>query len=312
MRGFGTKADLEMQLTWGVLIISVVVILIISALVIMGVLRRRVDVPLGLGGRIPVDRSKPGLSWIYIGVGISSAVLFGTLVWTMMTIAGVSRPPSVPSVDIRITAQQWWWQVQYLSDGPSRLITTANEIHIPVGQPVRFELISTDVIHSFWIPALSGKTDVIPGQTNVTWLEADKIGRYRGQCTEYCGAQHAHMALFAVAQSPAAFKSWWDHQLEPAPQTSSAGLKHGEQLVVYHCGACHSVRGTVAGGVVAPDLTHLMSRATIAAGTIPNNVAELSAWIADPQDIKPGNHMPNLYLSGPELSDVRKFLITLK
>jgi cytochrome c oxidase subunit 2 len=158
---------------------------------------------------------------------------------------------------------------------------------------------------------LTGKTDTIPGQVNETWLEAEKPGRYRGQCTEFCGWQHAHMALFVVAEPRAEFDKWYLDQLQPAAAPKGEAVR-GENRFVFRCGACHTVRGTEAGGTVAPDLTHLMSRATIAAGTLPNTVAYLSGWIANPQTIKPGNHMPDLYLSGPELQDIRSFLLTLK
>ena len=217
-----------------------------------------------------------------------------------------------PALTIEVTGQQWWWKVRYLSDDPSRIFTTANEIHIPTGEPVRIELIGADVIHSFWVPPLSGKTDAIPGQTNVTWLEADRPGRYRGQCTEYCGVQHAHMGFEVVAQSPGEFDAWWDAQLKPAATADRRPANAAPTLFSYHCGACHTVRGTEAGGAIAPDLTHLMSRATIAAGTLPNNAGNLSGWIADPQAIKPGTLMPIVYLSGPELNDIRAYLQTLK
>jgi cytochrome c oxidase subunit 2 len=180
---------------------------------------------------------------------------------------------------------------------------------------VRFRLKGADVIHSFWVPALGGKTDTIPGQTNVTWLEADQPGRYRGQCAEFCGFEHARMALEVVADRPAAFQAWWSHQLtaaQPPPPATAAG----EALFVQKCGACHTVRGAIsegaaAGGQVAPDLTHLMSRRLIAAGAAPNTPVGLSAWIANPQSLKPGTLMPTLYLSGPQLNDVRDYLETL-
>ena len=135
----------------------------------------------------------------------------------MVTLADTEPPHGKPAFTIEVTGHQWWWQVRYLSDQPSRTFNTANEIHIPVGEPVRVKLVSADVIHSFWIPALGGKTDLIPGQTNVTWIEADKPGVYRGQCTEYCGKQHAHMALTVVASEPNEFEAWWNAQLEGAP-----------------------------------------------------------------------------------------------
>ncbi len=227
-------------------------------------------------------------------------------------LAAINEPPTKPALTIEVTGQQWWWKVRYLSDDPSRILTTANEIHIPTGEPVRIELIGADVIHSFWVPLLSGKTDAFPGQTNVTWLEADRPGRYRGLCSEFCGVQHAQMGFEVVAQSPREFDAWWSAQLTPAATAGPPAIERGAALFTYRCGACHTVRGTEAGGAIAPDLTHLMSRATIAAGTLPNNVGSLSGWIADPQAIKPGTLMPIVYLSGPELNDIRSFLLTLK
>jgi cytochrome c oxidase subunit 2 len=202
--------------------------------------------------------------------------------------------------------------VRYDSNEPSRVFTTANEIHIPTGQPVRLDLASTDVIHSFWVPELSGKTDVIPGQRNETWIEADRPGTYRGQCAEYCGLQHAHMALSVVAELPAQFDAWWAAQLQGAPAPQSQTAEAAQTDFVVHCGICHTVRGTSAGGRLGPDLSHLMSRRTIAAGTLPNTPGYLSGWIADPQHVKPGNLMPILDLSGTQLSAIRDYLERLQ
>jgi cytochrome c oxidase subunit 2 len=201
--------------------------------------------------------------------------------------------------------------VRYVSDAPSRIFETANEIHIPVGEPVRLKLTSADVIHTFWVPAISGKTDLIPGQTNVTWLQADEPGVYWGQCNEYCGRQHAHMALRLFADPPEEFQAWWDAQLESAEPPETELGRTGQTNFVLRCGACHAVRGTLAGGDRGPDLTHLMSRTTLAAGMLPNTVGHLSGWIANPQFIKPGSEMPNLDLSGPQLDAIRSYLLTL-
>jgi cytochrome c oxidase subunit 2 len=310
LRGFGAMANAITPLTWGLLIISIVVCIIVIALVLVGiVLKRQAS---HITAAIPLVRGGGGTGWVGLGVAISSVVLLGSLVWTVVVLAAINEPPSKPALTIEVTGQQWWWKVRYLSDDPSRILTTANEIHIPTGEPVGVELIGADVIHSFWVPLLSGKTDVIPGQTNVTWLEADRPGRYRGLCSEYCGVQHAQMGFEVVAQNPREFDAWWEAQLKPAATIRSPASERGAVLFTYRCGACHTVRGTEAGGAVAPDLTHLMSRATIAAGTLPNNVGSLSGWIANPQAIKPGTLMPIVYLSGPELNDIRSFLLTLK
>ncbi len=310
LTGFGAKAYPVAALTWGVLAISIIVVITIAALVIAAIRRGRARAAALAPSHILPERG--GVPWVIWGTGISSLVLLATVVWTVEVLAQVSGPPSKAPLTIEVTGKQWWWQVRYLNADPSRIITTANEIHIPVGQPVRVFLIGADVIHSFWIPALTGKTDAIPGQTNTMWLEADRPGTYRGQCTEYCGEQHAHMAAFVVAESPDAFQTWWDEQLRDAPPPSTAQQVQGEVDVVYRCGACHTVRGTGAGGTVAPDLTHLMSRQTIAAGALENTTASLAGWIGNPQAIKPGTRMPVLNLSGPELGDILAYLKTLR
>ncbi len=173
-------------------------------------------------------------------------------------------------------------------------------------------MISGDVIHSFWIPALNGKTDVIPGQRNTTWFTASRTGVYRGQCGEYCGRQHAHMAMEVIAQSPDDFRAWQDHQLESAPPPATPEAEADLNAFIRKCGVCHSVRGTRAGGALGPDLSHFVTRRTVAAGTLPNTIGNLSAWIADPQHVKPGNLMPDPDISGQDLSRIRDFLQTLK
>ena len=307
----GDKADSVVPLTWAVLIVSMVVVVIISLLLVGAVWRRPGLAVPSPGARLDVAREEGGLSWIWIGVGISSVVLLATVVWTMAVLAKVTSPVARPSVTIEITGRQWWWQVRYLSADPSRIFATANEVHIPTGMPVKFELVGGDVIHSFWVPALGGKTDVIPGQTNETWLEAHAPGIYRGQCTEYCGIEHAHMGLVVVAQSPAAFESWWAHQLQSQAPNTNGQVAAGLYDFNVHCGSCHAVRGTAAAGMLGPDLSHLMARNPLAAGLLPNTSAELARWIADPQGLKPGVLMQKPELSQSELADIRAYLATL-
>ncbi|HLG87362.1 MAG TPA: cytochrome c oxidase subunit II [Alphaproteobacteria bacterium] len=311
LHGFGAKAVPVVALTWGVIWISIVVVVIISALVVVGISRRRAPDPIEPVSAIPITRSGSAIGWLYWGVGVSTLALFGTLIWTVVVLADVNNPGVKPAVTIEIAGHQWWWSARYLSDDPSRVLTTANEIHIPVGQPIRVKLIGADVIHSFWVPALAGKTDTIPGQTNTTWIEADRPGRYMGQCTEYCGEQHAHMAFIVVAEPKSDFEKWQRAQLLPAKAPDTPEAMRGERSFEFHCGACHTVRGTDAGGTVAPDLTHLMSRETLAAGAVPNTVGNLAGWVANPQAVKPGTLMPTLYLAGSELSDIGAYLKTL-
>jgi cytochrome c oxidase subunit II len=310
LSGSGFKAFRTVPLTWGLLVISSIVVFIVATLVIVGVMRRRAP-DSSVISSLPIG-GPSGVRWIVISVGLSTLALFGTIIWTVVVLAEINSPSTKPALTIEITGQQWWWKARYLSDDASRILTTANEIHIPVGEPVRVKLISQDVIHSFWAPALTGKTELIPGLTNFTWLQAARPGVYAGQCTEYCGKQHAHMGFLVVAQKPADFKAWWDAELKPANKPSSPIATRGEHDFVAHCGLCHSVRGTEAGGTVAPDLTHVMSRLMLASNTLRNTPGNLAGWIADPQAQKPGTQMPILNLPGPQFQDILTYVRTLK
>jgi cytochrome c oxidase subunit 2 len=307
----GPAGDPITHLGWGLGVISVVVVAIIGILLLGAIFRGRARLPPG-DDQLAVQREGGGMAWIYIGVGITAVVLIVCMGWTLVTIAEVSRPPGAPALTVQVTASQWWWALRYTSEQPRRTFTTANEIHIPVGQPVRFELDSADVIHSFWVPRLGGKTDVIPGQTNETWLEADEPGIYRGQCAVFCGADHAWMALQVVAQSPEDFRTWQENQISETPAPASAAAHEGQQVFQAHCAVCHAIRGSDAAGILGPDLTHLMSRQTLAAGVLPNTPGNLAGWIADPQRLKPGAKMPDHIVSGPELTAVLAYLSTLQ
>jgi cytochrome c oxidase subunit 2 len=297
--------------------VSILVTVIIAALLIIAIFRHRNQAAIDAQGRMPVGRGAGGMSWIYIGVGISTLVLFGCAVWTIFTIVAVASPPRAPTLTLDVTAHQWWWEVRYDNDQPSQIFTSANEIHIPVGEPIRINLSSTDVIHSFWVPQLAGKMDVIPGLNNSTWLQANKAGDYTGQCAEYCGLQHAHMALHVIAQTPVQFAAWRQQQLAPAETPNTELLRQGQDVFLARCSVCHTVRGgmgggTLAGGKLGPDLTHLASRATIAAGLFPNNAATVTAWIVGAQTLKPGSSMPSLQLSAQELTTVVAYMGSLK
>lgn len=311
LTGAGTKSYAVVYLLWGLLAISVLVVTIVGVLLLMGILRRRATpAPRDLR-LVPVQRAEGGLRSLYIGTAVSAAALFGSALWTFSVLGAISGPPEQSKLAIHVIGHQWWWEVHYDSDDVSRTFSTANELHIPTGQPVSVTLDSTDVIHSFWVPQLTGKMDTIPGQHNVTWLEADTPGTYRGQCTEYCGLQHAHMGLLVIADPPQKFDAWWAAQLEPPAPPASAAVADGQAQFMAHCAVCHTVRGTDAGGRLGPDLSHLMNRRTIGAATLSNTPGGLSGWIADPQHIKPGNLMPNLDMSGPQLAAVRQYLETL-
>jgi cytochrome c oxidase subunit 2 len=230
----------------------------------------------------------------------------------MVALAKVAGPPPDPALTLDVTGHQWWWEVRYNSALPAEVFTTANEIHIPTGVPILVRLHGGDVIHSFWVPKLTGKTDTIPGQSNLSWMQARLPGRYRGACSEFCGSQHANMAFEVVAEPRDEFERWRAAQLEAASDPTSQPQIRGLALVEYRCGLCHQVRGTRAGAVSAPDLTHVMSRQMIASGTVPNTPGNLAAWIQNAQAVKPNSLMPNQYLSGEQLSDVLAYVETLK
>lgn len=298
------------QLGWGLGIISIVVSAVIAVLLLGAMSHERSRA--ADDTQLAVGREGGGMGWIYIGTGITTVVLIGCMGWTLLTSASVVRPPSTPALTVQVTASQWWWGLMYTSADPSRTFITANEIHVPVGQPVRFEVASADVIHSFWVPQLGGKMDVIPGQTNVTWLQADKPGVYRGQCAEFCGTEHARMALVLIADTPEDFRAWQDDQLRDTPIAASAEARAGQRVFQAHCAVCHTIRGSDAAGLVGPDLSHLMTRRTLAAGLLANTPGNLAGWIADSQSLKPGASMPDHLVSGADLTAVVDYLKTLQ
>jgi cytochrome c oxidase subunit 2 len=214
---------------------------------------------------------------------------------------------------VRVRGSQWWWNVEYLDPRPDRRFATANEIHVPLGRNVRFQLEGDDVIHSFWVPSLAGKQDLIPGRPNELTIRADHAGVYRGQCAEFCGMQHAHMAFLVIADTQEQFDKWADAQRKPAQSTSDEEIAAGrEAFNAKPCAACHTIRGTSAAGTTGPDLTHIGSRRYIAAGLFETTRGSLAAWIADPQTLKPGNNMPNVPLTSDELRSISAYLASLK
>ena len=250
---------------------------------------------------------------VAIAGGVSLVTLIALLFQSVVTGRALDSLRSPDALRIQVTGNQWWWDVQYDNPVPSLRVTTANEIHIPVGRPVVFSLIATDVIHSLWIPNLQGKIDLVPGRLNELWLRADTAGVYRGQCAEYCGLQHAKMALVVVAEPSDQFERWLTANRAPAPAPATAEQQRGREIVERGpCAMCHTITGTLAGGRTAPDLTHIASRSTLAAGSVPNLREYLAAWIADPQSIKPGNRMPAQGLRDDELQAVLAYLETLK
>ncbi|EQB05886.1 cytochrome c oxidase subunit II [Sphingobium baderi] len=304
----GARAQAVLPLTWFLLIVATASCLLFAYAILAALLRRR---PPTEDPRAIV-RGGNGVHIINLSLIATAIPLVIALVWTMVAIADTGLPPITRSLVLDITPHQWWWEVRYEGPRPSDSFLTANEIHIPVGVPVLVKLHGADVIHSFWIPQLSGKTDSIPGQINKSWMRADKPGRYRGACAEFCGAQHARMGFEVVAEPMAAFARWRQRQLQTAPPPASDLQAKGLAVVQYRCALCHSVRGTDAGSNAGPDLTHLMSRATIAATLLPNNRGALAGWVQSPQGVKPGALMPDQHLSADELNAVTAYLETLR
>jgi cytochrome c oxidase subunit II len=240
------------------------------------------------------------------------ALLFGDLV-TNRALASMARISSTNALTIKVNGRQWWWELRYEDAIPSNIFVTANEIHIPTGRPVKFELESADVIHSFWIPNLHGKKDLVPGYKTDTWLQADRAGTYEGRCAEYCGYQHAKMRLVLVAEPTAKFQSWLQSQRSSAPSPTNDSQKRGLQVFLSTtCVMCHTVAGTPARGSVGPSLTHIASRKMIGANSLANTRAQLASWIQDPQHLKPGVRMPQHHLSSDDLNALLNYLETLK
>jgi cytochrome c oxidase subunit 2 len=264
---------------------------------------------------------EPGLSsekWLGAVVGggvfVTTIILFVLLIGDFV-VGNKSRAlerESDPLV-IQVTGHQWWWEVQYMGPTSSLMVNDANEIHVPVNRAVRFELKGADVIHSLWVPNISGKKDLIPGHPTSLTMKATHLGTYWGQCAEYCGYEHAKMRLAFIVQTPEEFSSWATAARSSAPAPTTDLQKQGLQVFLGRtCSTCHAIQGTVAASHVGPDLTHIASRATLAAGSLPNSMGHMGGWIIDPQAIKPGVNMPRQQLSPQDLQALLEYLESLK
>jgi cytochrome c oxidase subunit 2 len=291
--------------------ITTAVSAIVAAFLVWAIVRgrnaRSVD------GAEPTTRDALIIRIVSGAVAVTVLVLVGLLVASVWTGRLVASLGASSAVSIVVTGHQWWWEIEYEDAVPSRHVTTANEIHIPVGRPVVLKVTSRDVIHSFWVPNLAGKRDLIPGYTTAIWLQADRPGTYRGQCAEFCGRQHAHMAFDVVAEAGPDFERWLEDRRRTADSPRTDGAAQG--LTVFmasQCVGCHTIRGTAAHGLLGPDLTHLASRRTIGAGTLPNSREHLAGWIVNSQAAKPGNQMPPNVLPAGDLEALLSYLETLR
>jgi len=300
----GPQADRFAALGTTLTVAGTVVFLVVMGLLLWPLWRQRHAPP--TDGPPPPVRER---TWVLIGgTAIPALILAGVFILTLST-ARASSLPDPTALSIEVVGHQWWWEVNYPNDS----IRSANEIHIPVGRPVKVLLRTADVLHSFWVPNLIGKTDLITGITNATWIEADRPGVWRGECAEYCGMQHAHMSMSVVAEPEGEFRRWVEQERASASQPSDSASLAGERTFLdLSCGYCHEARGTQAGGRVGPDLTHVASRLTIAAGTLPNTRGNLAGWIENPDRIKPGVKMPAVPMSGEQLQALVTYLESLR
>lgn len=361
LHSHGLASGPTLYLGWVLAAICVAVCLLIAGLLAYAVWRRR-----PVSERDVVGDPGRSLRWVGIGTGLSTLVLFGLAAYALTVLAEVGAPPRAAALTVAVTGYDWWWRIDYGSgdgdgngngngngrgDGAQRF-TTANELHIPVGVPVRVRLDSADVIHAFWVPQLAGKTQMIPGVTNEQWLQADAPGLYRGQCTQFCGAQHAHMAFDVIAQTPADFAAWRARQQQGAapdlaatrpssdlasaqpssdlaaaqPSSNLAAaqpssdvrpmqpslFRAGHALFMDRCAGCHAVRGTDARGEHGPDLSHLLGRRMLGAGLLTNTAAHRIDWVTRVQNFKPGARMPNMALTTTERAELSAYLDTLQ
>ncbi len=298
----GPQAAHIARLWWLLFAISIVVFVAVLGFLTAALLHRR------------RDTSDASLTYgVSVAVGITVVTLFAILVITMWTERANATLGAASAVTIELTGHQFWWEVQYDAATPADRVTTANEMHIPVGRPVVLKVTSRDVIHSFWAPNLHGKRDLIPGYTTAIWLQADHPDVFRAQCAEFCGRQHAHMAMQVVAEPEHAFEQWLNAQRAPAQApTDPAALRGRDVFMKRQCVLCHQIRGTSANGLVGPELTHLASRGTLAAGMLPNTNGHLGGWIVNAQALKPGSQMPQNALMSDELQSLLAYLETLK
>jgi len=299
----GPAAESAADLWWLMLALGVALFVVFAVVLAVGLVRARPgDAP--EAGPQPPDRFEP---WL-VGGGVAMplviiAIVFGATVQAMRG-TPITAPPD--ALVVEVVGRQWWWEVRYPAEG----VTTANELHIPVGRPIALQLTSGDVIHSFWVPSLGGKLDLLPDRTNTLVLQADEPGRHLNRCAEFCGLQHTLMGMDVIAEPPDAFAAWVASQQPPAATPAAADAQRGRDvfLAAGGCASCHAVRGTAAAGTAGPDLTHVASRLSLGAAAVANTPEQRARWISDPHTIKRGVAMPASQLSREELDAVLAYV----
>ncbi|MBM1170021.1 cytochrome c oxidase subunit II [Microvirga arabica] len=300
---YGPHAAIIETLSWVMIIGAALIFLLVMGLATLAILA-----PARMRGWMTGRKFIIGLGIIFPVVTLTALLTWGLSISRVL----VTGEPAVLRVEV--IGERWWWRVHYVdAEGAVRLVS-ANEIKVPTGRPIEFVLKTQDVIHSFWVPSLAGKLDMIPGRVNVTRFSAERPGIYRGQCAEYCGAQHALMAFYVIALPPDEFEAWYAREAIPPAEPVIPLLVRGKTLFLENgCGACHTIRGTSAAGLVGPDLTYVGGRRSIAAGTYPTNIGTLAGWVSSSQHLKPDNLMPSFgNLQGEELRAIAAYLESLK
>lgn len=300
----GPAAAQITELWWFLFYVAAAVFVAVTLLFVIAFVRGGREVVIE-DGKADEERSVRPL--LIVGTGLTAAILIVTAVYTFVTMNAIAIPAEASAHTFDVVGKRWWWEVRYQGE-----TIGANELHIPVGEPVLIRLHSDNVIHSFWVPDLHGKRDLIPGQVNSIWLEASEPGVYRGICAEFCGVQHANMAFMVVAEPPERFAAWLGKERSPAREPISAEARTGQAVFMNAgCAGCHAVRGTAAQGQLGPDLTHLASRGTLGSATVPNTRGHLGGWVVNAQALKPGNLMPPQELGSAELQRLLDYLAGL-
>ena len=294
------------DLFWIMMIGSWIALGVVAFFLMLGWFRRNRSGLPGGGGEQAGDALV-----IVLGMAVPILVLSALFWYSDVHVIGATSAPAAnsTSMTVDVVGHQWFWEIRY----PGTKAVTANELHIPARTRVEVVAKTADVVHSFWVPDLNRKIDMIPGHPNRLLLYAARPGVYRGRCSEFCGLQHANMQLLVVAQPKDSFRRWLTHMASPAASPGGGSVRRGEEIFTKQaCAGCHTIRGTDANGTVGPDLTHLQTRQSIAAGTLPNDEGDLRDWVRDPQHFKPGNKMPSLPLSGSQLDALTAYLESLR
>jgi cytochrome c oxidase subunit II len=298
----GPAASLITDLWWFMFWTSLVIFIAVVVLLLYALFKPRQS-----PDETSIRAGRMMISWG--GIIIPAVVVIATMVYTLYVMDALSEPDRRPPLTVDVTSHMWWWDMRYTEQG----IATGNELHIPAGQPVLLQLRATDVIHSFWVPRLQGKRDMMPGTVTTLWIEADEPGEYRGMCAEFCGLQHANMSFLVIAHEPDEFEAWLANQQALPPEPEDDLTIQGQQVFMEsECVACHTIRGTQANGTLGPDLTDIGARRELGAGTLPNTPGHLAGWTVNAQQFKPGNRMPPQAIEGEDLQALVAYMRSLR